>query len=159
MERKNVQKESKENLKVKQEITLHKLMTLETLLKENITIVQALEKISENTSPAYKWYPVRGKNGCLFELGGRKREGLELELKAYIPEFKEGNYVSYPSGMFNSDMWVDSLRIGFKEKTCTVPSGFDLISFLQEHDFRTYRSKIESKQVPVRWEWEYKWVR
>lgn len=113
------------------------------LLNATLSIDEAVELIKQNKEHGYIWLAVKGKNGCLFELGGRNRDGLQL--KAYIPKFEDGNYVIPENGFTCSEYAITQWSVEFPSKNCLLPKNFDLIKFLKKTDFREYYPTFKSR--------------
>lgn len=109
----------------------------------SLSIDKAIEEIKLNTKCGYIWLAVKGKKGCIFELGGRNYEN-ELQLKAYIPKFENGEYIMLSNGIIDSDYGITEFQIEYPTKNCKLPENFDLVKFLKATDFRTYLPKVKS---------------
>lgn len=127
-------------------------MELEKLLREAVSIDAALEQIKNNTKMSYIWIPVKGKENCHFELGGRNFEG-KLELKAYIPRFKNGKYVKSINGFVCSEYSIEDNYIEFSEMIVKLPSDFNMINFIKNTNFKKFYPEIESRRIVKEYEY------
>ena len=126
-------------------------MLLEKLLNENIKIDRALFLIQQNLKRSFEWYPVRGKKGCLFELGGTHFLG-EFDLKIYVPIWNGETYEVLENGFSNTSFCLTSDgELSYSDKSISISnSSFgvnDFIKFIKKTDFRTYTPKIMKKYV------------
>ena len=110
------------------------------LISEARTIKQCLVDILRNKNNAYQWYAVKGKNGCLFEIGGRNRESLEIKL--YIPKYNEnGEPVSLANEYVDSHYSIEENGIFFPSLNC--PHKIDVLKMAKLKDFRKWKPTIE----------------
>lgn len=126
------------------------------MLTTSDTIDNVIEKIKLNNEHSYQWFAVKGLNGCLFALGGRKLGSEPIELKAYIPKYDEnGIPIDYGNGYVHSDYGIDDWVLSYPTKNVKLPERFDLVAWLKEHDFRIYKPKLFSQTVAVKYETQH----
>ena len=125
-------------------------MTYYNFIQNHMPIEKALSSIKSNNSVSYCWFAVKNKKGCIFELGGRNYKGI-LELKAYIPKFKEGKYLSHSNGYIDHDYSIENNgdvsfpnHSSFSDK---VKDTENFINFIAKKDFRKYSPKIKSINI------------
>lgn len=115
-------------------------------IQNAITPLEAIEKVKANTNYQYKWFAVKGKNDCIFEIGGRNYNGF-LELKAYIPYFTEnGEPVFYPlNDMLHSNFCITYGTIAHPNDGMTL----SLDDFLKtiKKDVRKFERQTKYKTV------------
>lgn len=116
-----------------------------------MTIDDALSNIKSNDSVSFQWYPVRGANGCLFELGGRNHNN-KLEVSAYIPIYVNGKMQIMPNGYVNNAYRIDEEFIEFPDFRLNLPKKFDLIEFLRKNDIRSPLKFVETSRKVVSYE-------
>jgi hypothetical protein len=104
-------------------------------LKDAITIDKAVELISQNNTQSFVWHPVRGVNGCVFEMGGRSYQG-NTEIKVYVPEYEGNKILVHENGHVKHSYSIDSMFIELSTIRMPIPKGFDLIKFLRKTDIR-----------------------
>lgn len=126
-------------------------MLLTKLLNENVTIDRALFLIQQNRKINFEWYPVRGKKGCLFELGGTFFLG-GFDLKIYVPIWNGEAYEVSENGFTNTSFGLTSDReLSYPGKNISVSNlSFtvtDFIKFIKKTDFRIYTPKITKKYI------------
>ncbi len=115
-------------------------------LQNTITPLEAVEKVKQNTHYQYKWFVVKGKNDCIFELGGRNYQN-NLELKAYIPKFDE-----------NGDPVIYSLNDTIQSNFAIVTGSYIHSNNGFETDYDTFIKVIKKDVRKFRRETMYKTV-
>lgn len=117
-------------------------MNINQFKKDPVSFIVAVKAIGHNYSSSYTWMNVINKKGCLFELGGTSKN-----LKAYIPKFENGNYITTP---YNDmvDHEYSLIQGGIEYSTFRVSCNKiakyeDFIKFLDNTDFRIWKPKIE----------------
>jgi len=124
-------------------------MKYSKLILTTESIESVIEKIKLNTLSAYQWFPVRGKNKCFYELGGRNYENT-LEIKAYIPSREDDKYVVHANGMIKCEYsltdWGEIEFPTFCIKFPKIKNIESMINFLKTTDFKSYYPKIEEER-------------
>jgi len=73
-----------------------------------ITPEKAIEKLKLNDSNIFKWFLIKGKNGCIYKMGGRNTRLHGLELTINVPHYEKGLPKLYPNKFLTSNF-----NIGF----------------------------------------------
>ena len=102
---------------------------------------QCLEDIKRNKDISFKWFAATGKDGCLFEIGGRNRDGLEL--LAYIPKYDENGIplIYELNGFVEQEYSFDGY--GFYFPRYNIPKTINVVKFIKQTDFRIWKPKLE----------------
>lgn len=121
-------------------------MRTEQLVREARTIEKCVEDIKRNSSTSYQWYAVKGKNNCIFEIGGRNKNSLELKL--YIPHYDEvGNLITLENGFVHMNYSVEKDGIYFSNLNC--PCQIDVLKMAKSKDFRKWKPNVEVHEYSV----------
>lgn len=117
-------------------------MKTSELIRTARKLEECLSDIKSNKSFSFNWYSCKGVNGCLFEIGGRNKD--ELELKLYIPNYDEnGNPISYSNGFVDSKYSVDKYGFYLPNLNINSKKDIDVIKLAETKDFRKYNPKYK----------------
>lgn len=117
-------------------------MKTSELIRTARKLEECVNDIKSNTSFSFNWYSCKGVNGCLFEIGGRNKNGLELKL--YIPNYDEfGNPISYSNGFVDSKYSVDKYGVYLPNLNINSKKDIDVIKLAKTEDFRKYNPKYK----------------
>lgn len=118
-------------------------MKYEIAKKEAMCLNIAIDKIKQNNSDSFYWYPVKNKAGSIIEVGGRNKD--RLEIKVYVPEYNSGKIKIYENGFIEHAYSLSTNgQIDF-------PNFYDFhdmeqeefLKFINETNFKKYKPKIE----------------
>ena len=65
----------------------------------------AIELLKKNDTTIFQWYMVKGKNGCIYEMGGTNFKG-KLKLIIDLPFFENGLPVTYENGFLKTNFRI-----------------------------------------------------
>ena len=121
-------------------------MKFEQLKREAVSVEVALDRVNRHAGNdgKYYWYAAKNKKGIYLEIGGNSKE-----FKAYIPEFENNKYNTYPNGYFKSLYGITSkntVEFSTWQDTHNM-SKEELIKFLENTDFSKKTPKIEEQEV------------
>ena len=117
-------------------------MKTSELIRTSRKLDECLSDIKLNRSSSFEWYSCKGVNGCLFEIGGRNKEGLELKL--YIPNYDEsGNPISHSNGFVDTKFGVDKYGFYLPNLNINSQKDIDVVELARTKDFRKFNPKYK----------------
>jgi len=124
-------------------------MELTKLLNESLTIQEAITLLSNNKSISCKWMPVINEKGCLFELGSRIDEELNiLKWYASIPHYNEqGIPCTYVNGFVKTDKMIST---AYLPHNIEIPNFDEFVDKITNTNFKeSWYDVIEYEEVIV----------
>jgi hypothetical protein len=113
-------------------------MRITKLISTARNIEECINSIKANKTMSYEWFACKGVNDCLFEIGGKNED--ELELKLYIPTYdKEGEPIALPNGFVDSNFAIVIGGLEFSSYNVYSKEDIDIIKLAKTVDFRKFK--------------------